>query len=186
HTFAALEDVTFEVPRGSTFGLIGHNGSGKSTLLKLLAGVYRPSNGRILVDGRVSALLELGAGFHGELTGRENIYLNGSILGLSKPQVERIFDDIVDSAELPPFIDTHVKHYSSGMYARLGFAVAIHVEPEILVVDEVLAVGDEAFQRKCIERVKLFQREGRTILLVSHMAEMVRRIADQIAVFDHG
>jgi ABC-2 type transport system ATP-binding protein len=184
--FKALDDVSFTVTEGQTMAILGHNGSGKSTLLKCVAGTLRPTSGRITVRGRLAALLELGAGFHGELTGRENVYLNGSILGFSKPQVERIFDDIVDFAELAPFIDTQVKHYSSGMYARLGFAVAIHVEPEILVVDEVLSVGDEAFQRKCIERVKQFQREGRTILLVTHVAELVRQIADQAAVLDHG
>ena len=187
HTvFKALDDVSFEVAQGETFALLGHNGSGKSTLLKCIAGTLRPTSGRITTRGRLAALLELGAGFHADLTGRENIYLNGSILGFSRPQVDRIFDDIVDFAELEDKIDQQVKHYSSGMYARLGFSVAINVEPEILLVDEVLAVGDEAFQRKCIDRVRTLQSEGRTILLVSHAAELVRQIADKAAVFDHG
>ena len=187
HTvFKALDDISFDVQQGETFALLGHNGSGKSTLLKCIAGTLRPSTGRITTRGRLAALLELGAGFHAELTGRENIYLNGSILGFSKPQVDVIFDDIVEFAELHDFIDQQVKHYSSGMYARLGFSVAINVEPEILLVDEVLAVGDEAFQRKCIERVRGLQADGRTILLVSHAAELVRQIADRAAVFDHG
>jgi len=187
HTvFKALDDISFEVAQGETFALLGHNGSGKSTLLKCIAGTLRPSSGRITTRGRLAALLELGAGFHPDLTGRENIYLNGSILGFSRPQVDAIFDDIVEFAELWDFIDQQVKHYSSGMYARLGFSVAINVEPEILLVDEVLAVGDEAFQRKCIDRVRKLQGEGRTILLVSHAAELVRQIADRAAVFDHG
>jgi ABC-2 type transport system ATP-binding protein len=184
--FKALDDVSFEVKQGETFALLGHNGSGKSTLLKCVAGTLRPTSGRIVARGRLAALLELGAGFHPDLTGRENIYLNGSILGFSRVQIDRIFDDIVEFAELSEFIDNQVKHYSSGMYARLGFAVAINVEPEILLVDEVLAVGDEAFQRKCIERVKKLQSDGRTILLVSHAADLVRQIADRAAVLDHG
>ncbi len=185
-TFKALDDVSFEIAEGETFALLGHNGSGKSTMLKCIAGTLRPSAGRIVSRGRLAALLELGAGFHPELTGRENIFLNGSILGFSRTQIERIFDDIVDFAELHDFIDNQVKHYSSGMYARLGFAVAINVEPEILLVDEVLSVGDESFQRKCIDRVRQLQAEGRTILLVSHAAEMVRQLADRAAVLDHG
>lgn len=184
--FNALDDVSFEVAEGETFALLGHNGSGKSTLLKCVAGTLRPTSGRIVARGRLAALLELGAGFHPDLTGRENIYLNGSILGFSRTQIDGIFDDIVEFAELQEFIDNQVKHYSSGMYARLGFAVAINVEPEILLVDEVLAVGDEAFQRKCIERVKKLQADGRTILLVSHAADLVRQIADRAAVLDHG
>ena len=170
HRFKALDDVSISVTEGETMAILGHNGSGKSTMLKCVAGTLRPTSGRIAVRGRLAALLELGAGFHPDLTGRENIYLNGSILGFSKAQVDRIFDDIVEFAELQDFIDNQVKHYSSGMYARLGFAVAINVEPEVLVVDEVLSVGDEAFQRKCIERVKQFQRTGRTILVVTGTA----------------
>jgi ABC-2 type transport system ATP-binding protein len=184
--FKALDDVSFEIAQGETFALLGHNGSGKSTLLKCVAGTLRPNQGRIVSRGRLAALLELGAGFHPELTGRENIYLNGSILGFSRTQIDRIFDDIVGFAELEDFIDNQVKHYSSGMYARLGFAVAINVEPEILLVDEVLAVGDDAFQRKCIDRVSQLQRDGRTILLVTHEAHLVRQIADRAGVLDHG
>lgn len=184
--FKALDDVSFEVQQGETFALLGHNGSGKSTMLKCIAGTLRPSSGRVVSRGRLAALLELGAGFHPDLTGRENIYLNGSILGFSRVQIDRIFDDIVEFAELNDFIDQQVKHYSSGMYARLGFSVAINVEPEILLVDEVLAVGDEAFQRKCIDRVRQLQGDGRTILLVSHAADLVRQIADRAAVLDHG
>ena len=184
--FKALDDVSFEVKQGETFALLGHNGSGKSTMLKCIAGTLRPSSGRVVSRGRLAALLELGAGFHPDLTGRENIFLNGSILGFSKKQVERMFDDIVEFAELSDFIDQQVKHYSSGMYARLGFSVAINVEPEILLVDEVLAVGDESFQRKCIDRVRKLQADGRTILLVSHASELVRQLADRAAVLDHG
>lgn len=184
--FKALDDVSFEVAEGETFALLGHNGSGKSTLLKCIAGTLRPSSGRVVSRGRLAALLELGAGFHPDLTGRENIFLNGSILGFSKTQVARMFDDIVEFAELSDFIDQQVKHYSSGMYARLGFSVAINVEPEILLVDEVLSVGDESFQRKCIDRVRQLQADGRTILLVSHAADLVRQIADRAAVLDHG
>lgn len=184
--FKALDDVSFEVKQGETFALLGHNGSGKSTMLKCIAGTLRPSSGRVVSRGRLAALLELGAGFHPDLTGRENIYLNGSILGFSKAQIDVIFDDIVEFAELSDFIDQQVKHYSSGMYARLGFSVAINVEPEILLVDEVLSVGDESFQRKCIDRVRELQADGRTILLVSHAAELVRQLADRAAVLDHG
>ncbi len=184
--FWALRDVTLHVDQGETVGLLGHNGSGKSTLLKCVAGIMRPTTGTIRKRGRTAALLELGAGFHGDLTGRENIYMNGSILGLSRPEIDRIFDDIVAFSEIEEFIDNQVKHYSSGMAARLGFAVAVNVEPEILLVDEVLSVGDEAFQRKCLERIKQFQHEGRTILLVTHAVDMVRQICDRAAVLDHG
>jgi ABC-2 type transport system ATP-binding protein len=184
--FKALDDVSFRVREGETLAVLGHNGSGKSTLLKCVAGTMRPTTGRIVTRGRLAALLELGAGFHPDLTGRENVYLNGSILGFSKSQVDKIFDDIVDFAELHQFIDNQVKHYSSGMYARLGFAVAINVEPDVLLVDEVLSVGDEAFQRKCLDRVTRLQREGRTILLVSHATETVRQVAQRAVVLDHG
>ena len=184
--FKALDNVSFEVAQGETFALLGRNGSGKSTLLKLISGVMGPDAGRIQTRGRVAGLIDVGAGMHHDLTGRENIYLNGSILGFSRIQIDRIFDDIVEFAELTDFIDNQVKHYSSGMYARLGFAVAINVEPEILLVDEVLAVGDESFQRKCIDRVRQLQADGRTILLVSHAAELVRQLADRAAVLDHG
>jgi ABC-2 type transport system ATP-binding protein len=184
--FWALRDVSIEVGEGETLGVLGHNGSGKSTLLKCVAGTLRPNEGRIATRGRVAALLELGAGFHPELTGRENVYLNGSILGFKHDEVDEIFDDIVDFSELHEFIDLQVKHYSSGMYARLGFAVAVNVEPDILLIDEVLSVGDEAFQRKCMERMKGFQRDGRTLLIVTHAADLVRQLCDRGAVLDHG
>jgi ABC-2 type transport system ATP-binding protein len=184
--FWAVSDADFEVAQGETVGLLGHNGSGKSTLLKCIAGIFQPTTGEIITRGRLAALLELGAGFHPELTGRENIYLNGSILGFNKRDIDRVFDEIVDFAELDKFIDMQVRHYSSGMYVRLGFAVAVNVDPDILLIDEVLAVGDEAFQRKCLERVARFQREGRTILFVTHAADLVRRICDRAIVFDHG
>ena len=184
--FWALRDIDIEVAQGETVGLLGHNGSGKSTLLKCVTGILRPTTGRIAKAGRVAALLELGSGMHPELTGRENTYMNGALLGFSRAYIDRIFDDIVAFSEIETFIDNQVKHYSSGMYARLAFAVAVNVDPEILVIDEVLAVGDEAFARKCIERIKQFQREGRTILLVTHQADMVRQICDRAAVLDHG
>lgn len=184
--FVALQDIDFDVEEGSTVGILGHNGSGKSTLLKCVAGILQPTAGEIVTHGRVAALLELGAGFNHELTGRENVFMNASILGFPKKETEKIFDDIVAFAELEQFIDMQVKHYSSGMYVRLGFAVAVNVDPDILLVDEVLAVGDEAFQRKCIERVKKFQDEGRTILFVTHAADLVRKICDRGIVLDHG
>ncbi|TDE96115.1 ABC transporter ATP-binding protein [Occultella glacieicola] len=186
HDFHALRDVSFEVPRGSTFGLIGHNGSGKSTLLKILAGVYRPSAGQVLVDGRVSALLELGAGFHGELTGRENVYLNGAILGLSKKQIDRSIDQIIDFAGIGEFIDSPVKVYSSGMYVRLGFSVAVTLDPEILIVDEIIAVGDEEFQRKCFDHLFELRRRGTTIVLVTHSLTLAAELCDQGIWLDHG
>jgi len=163
--FWALSEVSLTVQEGHTVGILGRNGSGKSTLLKCICGVLQPTKGEVAVRGKLAGLLELGAGFQADLTGRENIYLNGSLLGMSKREVDRSFDAIVDFSELEDFIDGPVKFYSSGMAVRLGFAVAVNVDPDILVVDEVLAVGDERFQRKCIDRVKEFQREGRTILL---------------------
>ncbi|HUS62576.1 MAG TPA: ABC transporter ATP-binding protein [Acidimicrobiales bacterium] len=184
--FWALRDIDFEIAEGSTVGLLGHNGSGKSTLLKCIAGILQPTTGEIATRGRLAALLELGAGFHPDLSGRENIYLNGAILGLNKREIARRFDEIVAFAELEQFIDNQVKHYSSGMVVRLGFAVAVNVDPEILLVDEVLSVGDEAFQRKCLDRVRQFQREGRTIVVVTHAAELVRQVCDHAAVLDHG
>src|SRR5512132_149006 len=171
--FWALRDVSFHIPEGSSLGLIGHNGSGKTTLLKIVAGILRPTSGTVRQRGRMAALLELGAGFHPELTGRENVYLNASFLGLSRRQTDAAFDDIVAFAELEDFIANEVKFYSSGMLVRLGFAVAVHVEPDVLLIDEVLAVGDEAFQAKCLERVRAFQREGRTIVLVTHALDTV-------------
>lgn len=184
--FYALNDVSFDVEAGQTFGLMGHNGSGKSTLLKIIGGILQPSAGEIVTHGRIAALLELGAGMQPDLTGRENIFLNGSILGLSRKELEKRFDEIVAFSELEKFIDTQVRFYSSGMYVRLGFAVAVNVDPDILLVDEVLAVGDELFQRKCIERVKQFQREGRTIIVVTHSVDQIRKIADAAAVLNHG
>ena len=184
--FWALQDVDLQIPTGKTFGLIGHNGSGKSTLLKCLAGILVPDRGTIAVHGRVSALLELGAGFHPELSGRDNVYLNGSILGMSRKQIDRSFDEIVDFAGLETFIDTPVKNYSSGMYVRLGFSVAINVDPEILMVDEVLAVGDENFQRKCMEKFADFRADGRTVVIVSHALSTMRTMCDEVAWLDHG
>jgi ABC-type polysaccharide/polyol phosphate transport system ATPase subunit len=185
-TFTALDDVSFEVPRGCTYGVIGENGSGKSTLLKLAAGITRPTRGRIEVEGRVSALIELGAGFHPEISGRENVAINGIMLGLTRRQVEERFDEIVRFAELEQFIDAPVKTYSSGMYARLGFAVAINVDPDVLLIDEVLAVGDEAFTRKCLDKIGEFRRRGRTILLVTHSLGLVEKMCDEVLWLRHG
>ena len=182
----ALRDIGFDVKEGETLGILGRNGSGKSTLLKCICGVLQPTSGQVVVRGKLAGLLELGAGFQQELSGRENIYLNGSMLGLTKREVDRMFDDIVDFAELGQFIDNQVKFYSSGMYVRLGFAVAVNVDPDVLVIDEVLAVGDERFQRKCMERVKQFQREGRTILFVSHAPDLVRNLCDRAVVLADG
>jgi ABC-type polysaccharide/polyol phosphate transport system ATPase subunit len=177
-TFTALEGVSFDIPTGTMLGVIGENGSGKSTLLKLLAGITKPTSGSIDVRGRISALIELGAGFHPEISGRENVAINGIMLGLNKRQVEERFDDIVAFAELEDFIDAPVKTYSSGMYVRLGFAVAIHVDPEVLLIDEVLAVGDEAFTRKCLDKIGEFRRREKTILLVTHSLGLVERMCD--------
>jgi ABC-2 type transport system ATP-binding protein len=184
--FWALSDVSLTVKHGETVGILGRNGSGKSTLLKCICGVLQPTRGEVAVHGKLAGLLELGAGFQPDLSGRENIYLNGSLLGMTKREVDRSFDAIVDFSELEEFIDGPVKFYSSGMTVRLGFAIAVNVDPEILVVDEVLAVGDERFQRKCIDRVKQFQREGRTILLVTHAADTVRSTCDRGVVLSHG
>jgi len=185
-TFPALTDVSFVVPRGSTYGVVGRNGSGKSTALKLVAGITKPTSGTVRVDGRISALIELGAGFHPEISGRENVYINGIMLGLSKRQVQDRFDEIVDFAELRDFIDAPVKTYSSGMYMRLGFAVAIHVEPDVLLVDEVLAVGDEGFTHKCLDKFSEFRRRGKTILLVTHSLNLVERFCDEAIWLDAG
>jgi len=184
--FWALNEVSLTVREGQTVGILGRNGSGKSTLLKCICGILQPTTGEVAVRGRLAGLLELGAGFQQDLTGRENVYLNGSLLGMSKRDVDRVFDAIVDFSELEEFIDGPVKFYSSGMYVRLGFAVAVHMDPDVLVIDEVLAVGDERFQRKCIDRVTQFQREGRTILLVTHSADTVRSICDRGVVLSHG
>src|SRR5579872_7330742 len=185
-TFPALNDVSFSVPRGSTFGVIGRNGSGKSTALKLVAGITKPTSGAVRVTGRISALIELGAGFHPEISGRENVYINGIMLGLSKREVADRFDEIVEFAELQEFIDAPVKTYSSGMYMRLGFAVAIHVDPDVLLVDEVLAVGDEGFTHKCLDKFADFKRRGKTILLVTHSLGLVERFCDEALWLDGG
>ena len=184
--FHALQPLDLTVSTGETLGILGHNGSGKSTLLKCISGILKPTTGSIRLRGRLASLLELGAGFHPDLTGRENVYINAAFLGISRKEIERRFDDIVEFAELAQFIDEPVKHYSSGMYVRLGFAVAINVDPDILLVDEVLAVGDEVFQRKCLDRVRQFQQEGRTILVVTHAADIVRQVCQRAIVLDHG
>lgn len=184
--FWALRGIDFTVPTGTTFGVIGSNGSGKSTLLKCLTGILTPDKGSVTVKGRISALLELGAGFHPELSGRENVFMNGAILGLSKKEITAKFDDIVEFAGLENFIDTPVKNYSSGMFVRLGFAVAAHVEPEVLLIDEVLSVGDESFQRKCAERIEQFRREGRTIVFVSHGLVQVEQLCETCAWLEKG
>jgi len=184
--FWALRDMSFDVPHGETFGIIGANGSGKSTLLKLMARTMRPTHGSVRVDGRVAGLLELGAGFHPDLTGRENVFLNGSFLGLSQAFLESRFDQIVDFAGIEQFIDVPVKHYSSGMYVRLAFAVAINVDAEILLIDEVLAVGDETFQRKCMDRLVSLQQAGCTIVFVTHGLNAVATFCTRAAWIDHG
>lgn len=184
--FWALKDVSFEVKPGTTFALVGHNGSGKSTMLKTLAKILRADKGSVAVDGKMSALLELGAGFHPELSGRENVYLNGAILGLSKRELDAKFDDIVGFAGLERFIDSPVKNYSSGMYVRLGFSVAINVDPDVLLIDEVLAVGDEEFQRKCMERVSDLREHGKTIVVVTHSMMTVRSLCDEAVWLEHG
>jgi ABC-type polysaccharide/polyol phosphate transport system ATPase subunit len=185
-TFTALTDVSFTVPKGSTYGVIGRNGSGKSTALKLVAGITKPTSGTVRVDGRISALIELGAGFHPEISGRENVYINGIMLGLTRRQIQERFDEIVDFAELREFIDAPVKTYSSGMYMRLGFAVAIHVDPDVLLVDEVLAVGDEGFTHKCLDKFAEFRRRNKTILLVTHSLNLVEKFCDEAIWIDAG
>jgi ABC-type polysaccharide/polyol phosphate transport system ATPase subunit len=177
-TFQALKNVSFTVPKGCTYGVIGSNGSGKSTLLKCVAGITRPTQGDVKVDGRISALIELGAGFHPEISGRENIFINGIMLGLTKKEIQRRFDEIVEFAEMQDFIDAPVKTYSSGMYMRLGFAVAVHVDPEVLLVDEVLAVGDQSFTHKCLDKFAEFRRRNKSILLVTHSLDLVEKFCD--------
>lgn len=184
--FWALKDINVSIQSGSTIGLVGANGSGKSTLLKVIGGIIAPSTGAVSHRGRIAALLELGAGFHPDLTGRENVYLNGAILGLSQKQVGAYFDSIVAFSEISDFIDTQVKFYSSGMYVRLAFAIAVHVDPDILLVDEVLAVGDEPFQKKCMNKIKQFQQEGRTIVFVSHSSDQILDLCDRVVVLNHG
>jgi ABC-type polysaccharide/polyol phosphate transport system ATPase subunit len=185
-TFPALKNVSFTVPKGCTFGVMGRNGSGKSTALKLVAGITKPTSGSVKVDGRISALIELGAGFHPEISGRENVFINGIMLGLSKREIQERFDEIVDFAELREFIDAPVKTYSSGMYMRLGFAVAINVDPDVLLVDEVLAVGDEGFTHKCLDKFGEFRRRGKTILLVTHSLNLIERFCDEAVWLDAG
>ena len=185
-TFAAVKNVSFTVRPGMTYGIIGRNGSGKSTMLKLVGGITRPSQGDVRVQGRISALIELGAGFHPEISGRENVFINGIMLGLTKREIEKRFDEIVAFAELEKFIDAPVKNYSSGMYMRLGFAVAIHVDPDVLLVDEVLSVGDEGFNHKCLDKFAEFRRRGKTILLVTHSLGLVEQLCDEALWLDHG
>jgi ABC-type polysaccharide/polyol phosphate transport system ATPase subunit len=184
--FWALRGVSFDVNKGETLGIIGSNGAGKSTLLSLLAGTKFPTEGKVSVQGTVASLLELGAGFHPELTGRENVMLYGAVMGLRRRQIEQRFDAIVEFAELQDFIDQPVKHYSSGMYVRLGFSVAIEVDPDILLIDEVLAVGDAGFQRKCLERIREFKRQGKTLLIISHDLHTIQSISDRILFLDAG
>lgn len=184
--FWAVRDVSLTVPEGSVHGLIGHNGCGKSTLLRMMAGIHKPSRGKVITHGRVSALLELGAGFHPELTGRENVYLNASILGLGRKQTDAVYDRIVTFSGLEAFMDSPVKHYSSGMFVRLGFSVAVHVEPQILLVDEVIAVGDEDFQRRCLDHLASLKSQGVTIVLVSHAMGTMQNLCDHITWMDHG
>ena len=182
----ALTDISFTVDRGEAFGVIGGNGSGKSTLLKIVAGILQPTAGRVVVDGRVAALIELGAGFHPEISGRENVYINGAVLGLSRADVDRRYDEIVEFSGLGDFMEEPVKNYSSGMYVRLGFAVAIHTDPDVLLVDEVLAVGDEAFAHRCIRRIEEFLARDRSLLFVSHSLDLVERLCDRVLWLDRG
>ena len=184
--FWALKDVSLEVPEGSMYALIGHNGCGKSTLLRCIAGIYRPTEGQVKVDGRISTLLELGAGFHPDLTGRENVYMNATILGMGKKQIDGVFDEIVEFAGVQDFIDSPVKIYSSGMYVRLGFSVAVHVDPEILIIDEVIAVGDQEFQNRCFDHLYSLRRRGVTIIVVTHGMGTVETMCDGAAWLDHG
>jgi ABC-type polysaccharide/polyol phosphate transport system ATPase subunit len=186
HEFFALRDVSFKVDHGETFGIIGRNGSGKSTALKLIAGVTAPTKGEVFVVGRVCPLIELGAGFHPDLTGRENVHLNASILGMSSREINEQFDSIVEFAELREFIDTPIKRYSSGMYVRLGFAVAVHSNPDLLLVDEVLAVGDAFFQEKCLAKMHEFKDKGITIVLVSHSPGLISEFCERAIWLDHG
>ncbi len=184
--FWALTDITLQVNKGEVFGLIGNNGAGKSSMLKVISKVLKPTKGRVVVYGKIAPLLELGAGFHPELSGRENVFLNGALLGYSRSEMESVFDEIVEFSELEQFINSPVRTYSSGMFARLGFAVATAHIPEILILDEILSVGDEAFQRKCNLRMKSFQQSGTTVLMVSHALNMLEGMCDRVAWIDHG
>jgi len=184
----ALKDVSFSVLPGEVFGLIGRNGSGKSTLLRIIAGIYHPTHGQVHIPNgyRVGAMIELGVGFHPELTGKENVFLGASIHGLKRKEIDEIYSDIVDFSELNGFMDVTLKNYSSGMYARLGFALAVNLNPDLLLVDEIFAVGDEAFQEKCIDRMKRFLTEGKTIIFVSHAADVIQSFCDRVCLLDHG
>jgi ABC-2 type transport system ATP-binding protein len=184
--FQALDDISLTVQQGETVGLLGLNGSGKSTLLKLISGVMRPDTGRVRVRGRIAGLIDVGAGLHPDLTGRENVFLNGAILGMDEAQIRREFDAIVDFSGIEQFLDTEVKFYSSGMFLRLAFAVAVHTDPDVFLVDEILAVGDEPFQRKCLERVAQLSAEGRTLVVVSHDLDLVEKVCDRGVVLERG
>ena len=186
NTFKALDDVTFDVHEGETVALLGFNGSGKSTLLKLISGVLRPDGGRVRTRGRVAGLIEVGAGFHPDLTGRENVFLNGAILGMTKKQIEDAYDSIVDFSEIPDFMDTEVKFYSSGMFLRLAFAVAVHSDPEVFLIDEILAVGDEPFQRKCLDEIRGLSDQGKTLVIVSHDLDMVSDLCERGVLLEKG
>ena len=186
NTFKALDDVTFDVHQGETIALLGFNGSGKSTLLKLISGVLRPDGGRVRTRGRVAGLIEVGAGFHPDLTGRENVFLNGAILGMTEKQIEDAYDSIVDFAEIPDFMETEVKFYSSGMFLRLAFAVAVHSDPEVFLIDEILAVGDEPFQRKCLDEIRGLSDQGKTLVIVSHDLNMVSDLCERGVLLEKG
>ena len=186
NTFKALDDVTFDVHQGETIALLGFNGSGKSTLLKLISGVLRPDGGRVRTRGRVAGLIEVGAGFHPDLTGRENVFLNGAILGMTKKQIEDAYESIVEFSEIPDFMDTEVKFYSSGMFLRLAFAVAVHSDPEVFLIDEILAVGDEPFQRKCLGEIRGLSDQGKTLVIVSHDLDMVSDLCERGVLLEKG
>ena len=186
NTFKALDGVTLDVHQGETVALLGFNGSGKSTLLKLISGVLRPDGGRVRTRGRVAGLIEVGAGFHPDLTGRENVFLNGAILGMTKKQIEDAYDSIVDFSEIPDFMDTEVKFYSSGMFLRLAFAVAVHSDPEVFLIDEILAVGDEPFQRKCLGEIRGLSDQGKTLVIVSHDLDMVSDLCERGVLLEKG
>ena len=186
NTFKALDDVTFDVHEGETVALLGFNGSGKSTLLKLISGVLRPDGGRVRTRGRVAGLIEVGAGFHPDLTGQENVFLNGAILGMTRKQIEDAYDSIVDFSEIPDFMETEVKFYSSGMFLRLAFAVAVHSDPEVFLIDEILAVGDEPFQRKCLGEIRGLSDQGKTLVIVSHDLDMVSDLCERGVLLEKG
>ena len=186
NTFKALDDATFDVHEGETVALLGFNGSGKSTLLKLISGVLRPDGGRVRTRGRVAGLIEVGAGFHPDLTGQENVFLNGAILGMTRKQIEDAYDSIVDFSEIPDFMETEVKFYSSGMFLRLAFAVAVHSDPEVFLIDEILAVGDEPFQRKCLDEIRGLSDQGKTLVIVSHDLNMVSDLCERGVLLEKG